>query len=52
VRIEHSVTVDMDDGQPLPLLIEDGHVWHVVRRTHGRTLWRRLSLGFVTEVSS
>jgi hypothetical protein len=34
----------MDDGQPLPPLIEDGVAWHVVRRADARTLWRRLSL--------
>jgi hypothetical protein len=34
----------MDDGQPLPPLIEDGVAWHVVSRADGRTLWRRLSL--------
>jgi hypothetical protein len=33
LRIEHSVSADMADGQPLPPLIEDGVVWHVVRRT-------------------
>ena len=42
--IEHVVTADMDDGQPLPPLIEDGFRWHVVRRAKGRTLWRRLLL--------
>jgi hypothetical protein len=42
--IEHSVTVDMADGQPLPPLVEDGVVWHVVRRANGRTMWRRLLL--------
>lgn len=42
--IEHSVTADMDDGQALPPLIEDGFTWHVVRRAKGRTLWRRLFL--------
>lgn len=40
--VEHAVTVDMEDGQPLPPLIEDGVVWRVVRRGDGRTLWRRL----------
>jgi hypothetical protein len=34
----------MDDGQPLPPLIEDGVAWHVVRRANGRTIWRRLFL--------
>lgn len=33
LRIEQSVSADMADGQPLPALIEDGVVWHVVRRT-------------------
>ena len=42
--IEHLITSDMDDGQPLPPLIEDGLVWHVVRRAAGRTLWRRIYL--------
>ena len=46
VRIEHT------DGQPLPPLIENGVPWRVVRRANGRTLWRRLSLGFVAEMSS
>jgi hypothetical protein len=42
--IEHSVTANMDDGQPLPPLIEDGFGWHVVRRAGSHTLWRRLFL--------
>jgi hypothetical protein len=42
--IEHSITADLADGQPLPPLIEDGHVWHVVRRADSRTIWRRLFL--------
>jgi hypothetical protein len=40
--IQHLVTSDMDDGQPLPPLIEDGLIWRVVRRNGGRTLWRRI----------
>jgi hypothetical protein len=40
--IEHLITCDMDDGQPLPPLIEDGLAWHVVRRAAGCTLWRRI----------
>jgi hypothetical protein len=44
LRVEHATTVDMDDGQALPPLIEDGVVWHVVRRANGRTLWRSLHL--------
>jgi hypothetical protein len=42
--IELVETVDMDDGQPLPPLIEDAAVWHVVGRAGSRTLWRRLFL--------
>jgi hypothetical protein len=42
--IKHLVTADMDDGQPLPPLIENGIVWCVVRRAHGLTLWRRIFL--------
>ena len=44
LAIEHAVTADMADGQPLPPLIEDGRVWHVVHRADGRTIWRRLFL--------
>jgi hypothetical protein len=44
IAIDHVVTADMDDGQPLPPFIEDGVVWCVVRRQHGRTLWRRITL--------
>jgi hypothetical protein len=42
--IEHCVTADMADGQPLPPRIEDGVVWHVVHRADGCTTWRRLFL--------
>lgn len=42
--IEHVVTADMDDGQQLPPLIEDGFRWHVVHRAKGSTLWRRVFL--------
>jgi hypothetical protein len=42
--IEHAVTADMANGQPLPPYIEDGVVWHVVRRANGRTTWRRIFL--------
>jgi hypothetical protein len=42
--IEHSITADMADGRPLPPLIKDGVVWHVVSRTNGRTTWRRIFL--------
>jgi hypothetical protein len=44
--IKHSVTADMDDGQPLPPFIEDGCAWHLVRRADSRTLWRRIFLSF------
>ena len=44
IAIDHVVTADMDDGQPLPPFIEDGVVWCVVRRQRGRTLWRRITL--------
>jgi hypothetical protein len=43
--IEHTTTVDMPDGQPLPPLIFDGVVWRVVcRLASARTRWRRISL--------
>jgi hypothetical protein len=42
--IEHSVTADMADGQPLPPYTDHGVVWHVVRRIDGLTTWRRLFL--------
>ena len=42
--IERTVTSDMDDGQPLPPLIEDGIVWCVVDRHAGCTTWRRIFL--------
>jgi hypothetical protein len=44
IAIDHVVTADMDDGQPLPPFIEDGVVWCVVRRRYRRTLWRRITL--------
>jgi hypothetical protein len=44
LSVEHAVTADMADGQPLPPLIEDGIVWHVVRRANGCTVWRRVYL--------
>jgi hypothetical protein len=44
LKIEHAITSDMPDGQPLPPFIEDGLIWRVVRRADGRTLWRRLLL--------
>jgi hypothetical protein len=42
--IEHAVTADMPDGQPLPPYIDNGAVWCVVRSTDGRTTWRRIFL--------
>jgi hypothetical protein len=45
LMIEHAVTCNMDDGQSLPPIIEDGVVWHAVCPLPGaRTLWRRISL--------
>jgi hypothetical protein len=44
IVVKHAVTVDLADGQPLPPFMEDGVVWCVVRRQHGRTLWRRITL--------
>jgi hypothetical protein len=42
--IEHLVTVDMDDGQPLPPYIDDDVIWSIVRQADGHTLWRRIFL--------
>jgi hypothetical protein len=42
--IEHCMTVDMDDGQPLPPYLDHGAVWHVIRRANGHTAWRRIFL--------
>jgi hypothetical protein len=45
IIIEHIVTADMDDGQPLPPYIEDNIVWHIVHRLpNAQTLWRRIFL--------
>ena len=42
--VEYAVTVDMDDGQPLPPYVDDG-IWRIVRRLPGnRTRWRRIRL--------
>jgi hypothetical protein len=49
--IEHSVTADMADGQPLPPYTDRGVVWHVVRRLDGRTTWRRISLANQTNAA-
>jgi hypothetical protein len=35
LAIEHAVTADMADGQPLPPLIEDGRAWHLMHRADG-----------------
>jgi len=44
IRIEHTTTADMEDGQALPPFW-DGNAWHVVRRfPNQQTLWRRISL--------
>jgi hypothetical protein len=44
--IERRETADMEDGQPLPPIIEYGAVWHVVDRfpKQKKTLWRRITL--------
>jgi hypothetical protein len=42
--VEHATTSDMDDGRPLPPLIEGGIVWHVVYRSNSQTKWRRIFL--------
>jgi hypothetical protein len=45
MRIDHTITADMPDGQALPPFINDGVVWHVVHPLPGaRTLWRKISL--------
>jgi hypothetical protein len=51
VVFDHTTTVDMDDGQALPPFLEDNHVWHIVRRREGRTLWRRIYPTTETETS-
>jgi len=50
--IEHSVTTDMADGQPLPPCSDHGVVWQVVRRIDDRTIWRRLSLSLSSSPST
>lgn len=40
-KIQHVVTQDLEDGQPLPP--PDGY-WAVACRHDGRTLWRQISL--------
>jgi hypothetical protein len=44
MHIDHTITADMPDGQPLPPFIENGVIWHVVCRSDNRTLWRRIAL--------
>ena len=47
--VEYADTTDMNDGQPLPPLIVDGVVWHVVRRLpSAHTRWRRIWLSSET----
>ena len=51
--IEHAVTANMDDGQSLPPIIEDGAIWCVVHPLPGRkTLWRRISFQSTTPPST
>jgi hypothetical protein len=42
--IEHAVTADMNDGQPLPPFIENGVIWYAIQRSNNKTTWRRISL--------
>jgi hypothetical protein len=42
--IEHAVTADMQDGQPLPPYNDQDTIWRVVRRADGLTSWRRIFL--------
>ena len=44
--IEHVITADMPDGQPLPPFYEHDAIWHLVDRFHDqkKTLWRRISI--------
>src|SRR5262249_29827119 len=43
--IEHLITADMPDDQPLPPFMDDNAIWCVVRRfPDQKTLWRRISL--------
>jgi hypothetical protein len=43
LHIERAVTADLPDGQACPPYY-DGAIWRVVRRTDGRTIWRRIFL--------
>jgi hypothetical protein len=43
--IDYVVTADMPNNQPLPPYIDNGVIWHVVRRRPDETtLWRRISI--------
>jgi hypothetical protein len=42
IVVEYATTADMSDGQALPPLIENGVVWHIVRRSDGHPYWRRI----------
>jgi len=45
IAIEHQITADMPDHQPLPPFLDDNAIWCVVRRLpNQQTLWRRISL--------
>jgi hypothetical protein len=50
--IEHAVTADMPDGQPLPPYFDNGAVWCVVRCADGRTTWRRIFLNTASPVAA
>jgi hypothetical protein len=41
IRISYTVTEDMPDGQPWPPSVG---TWAIVRRTHGFTRWRCITL--------
>jgi len=43
IKILHSTTSDSPDGQPWPPS-DSGALWVIVRRAHGRTLWRAVYL--------
>jgi hypothetical protein len=50
--VEHVVTADMDDGQPLPPYTDDDVIWRAVRQADGHTLWRRIFLGSMPNSSA
>jgi hypothetical protein len=43
IEISHGITSDSPDGQPWPPP-DSGALWVIVRRAHGRTLWRAVHL--------